>query len=324
MDIEDSEGCSNDFLAVKEGQDNSTLFRKCGSIIGENGYRTMGNQCQVIFRSDEDLNTTYSGFQLKLSVTPCSLSNQCGKSEIAPYNLVNETASTLLVSNLIANPQSWPWHVSIFYHSNRICAGSLIGGRFIVTAAHCFRFSSSPSSYLVVFDSSGNFSNIESIKVHPDFGVAKDFDADIAVIKLSPTFTSTVPNVCLGLRQNCELSNCLVIGYNIHFRGQKIDNNNDVLKQFSVPVVSSDICTKQFPNLANHLTNRMVCGGNIDIGPDTCEGDSGGAMLCQCGNQDRWHLKGLVSFGAGCSSTASPGVFTKVDSFTNWIENQLI
>ena len=50
---------------------------------------------------------------------------------------------------------------------------------------------------------------------------------------------------------------------------------------------------------------------------DSCAGDTGGPVVC---NDE---LQGLVSKGVGCARRNSPGVYTKVCYFTEWIKDEI-
>lgn len=75
----------------------------------------------------------------------CTLfSAGCGKRPI----------STRVVGGINAEPNSWPWQISLrvkargkLYH---ICGGSLISPTHVVTAAHCVVQNAAPSRYKVV------------------------------------------------------------------------------------------------------------------------------------------------------------------------------
>ena len=75
----------------------------------------------------------------------CTLfSAGCGKRPI----------STRVVGGINAEPNSWPWQISLrvkargkLYH---ICGGSLISPTHVVTAAHCVVKNAAPSRYKVV------------------------------------------------------------------------------------------------------------------------------------------------------------------------------
>lgn len=54
------------------------------------------------------------------------------------------------------------------------------------------------------------------------------------------------------------------------------------------------------------------------------QGDSGGPVQIRSTHQDGfiYHIVGVTSFGILCGTTA-PGVYTRVSSFIEWIENEV-
>ena len=57
----------------------------------------------------------------------------------------------------------------------------------------------------------------------------------------------------------------------------------------------------------------MICGGDQNL--DTCQGDSGGPLICSI--DDKAILVGIVSHGSGCGEAGKPGIYGKVDFFSN-------
>ena len=65
----------------------------------------------------------------------------------------------------------------------------------------------------------------------------------------------------------------------------------------------------------------QICSGYVEGGTDTCQGDSGGPMVCfQDGS---WKLVGITSWGIGCAERKSPGVYTRVTDYLDWISEQI-
>lgn len=60
-------------------------------------------------------------------------------------------------------------------------------------------------------------------------------------------------------------------------------------------------------------------------GKDSCNGDSGGPLAYRRNNGalEPWYQVGIVSFGTSRCGTGSPGVYTRVTAFVNWIATHL-
>uniref|UniRef100_A0A8B9S8A6 Transmembrane serine protease 4 n=1 Tax=Apteryx owenii TaxID=8824 RepID=A0A8B9S8A6_APTOW len=86
------------------------------------------------------------------------------------------------------------------------------------------------------------------------------------------------------------------------------------LQEAKVKLIDTRSC-----NLAAYhgdVTEKMLCAGLPQGGVDTCQGDSGGPLLYL---HDRWQVVGIVSWGQGCGTPSTPGVYTSVQAYLNWI-----
>ncbi|KAL6259697.1 anionic trypsin [Pogonomyrmex barbatus] len=70
--------------------------------------------------------------------------------------------------------------------------------------------------------------------------------------------------------------------------------------------------------MLNVHKEKQLCAGLPEGGRDACQGDSGGPLLCN-GTQ-----VGIVSWGEGCARPNSPGVYSRVDFYLEWLNETIV
>jgi secreted trypsin-like serine protease len=55
--------------------------------------------------------------------------------------------------------------------------------------------------------------------------------------------------------------------------------------------------------------DSQICAGEYNGGKDSCQGDSGGGLFVNetVGNESRYVVSGIVSYGDGCAVPGLPG-----------------
>ena len=59
------------------------------------------------------------------------------------------------------------------------------------------------------------------------------------------------------------------------------------------------------------------------LGEDSCKGDSGGPLVYREGADDPWYQVGVVSFGTKKCGAGTPGVYTRVSAYMDWISKNM-
>ncbi|CAG0915203.1 unnamed protein product [Notodromas monacha] len=92
------------------------------------------------------------------------------------------------------------------------------------------------------------------------------------------------------------------------------------LRQLKIPLLPTRECSKYADTYKIRLGDQHLCAGVRGSSKGPCVGDSGGPLQCFLRTENRWVLRGVVSFGAGCADPEFPDIFTNVSHHLGWID----
>ena len=230
------------------------------------------------------------------------------------------------------------WQVDV----DMVCGGSIISEWHILTAAHCIKDTDVP-----VFIHAGSSikpggirRRVAKVIVHERYGKEIDDKSDdiaILVLENPLKFSKFVAPISLPPK-----GHKISPGTKLYVTGWG-DTKFDGLSPFRlhgtfVKVVPQEYCRKMYQF---NIIDSMICAGNLEDGKDTCnvicsqlpasiplkslsfkfQGDSGGPLALIEG--DCQILVGITSFGMDCGKKEAPAVYTRVESYLDWIQDRI-
>jgi secreted trypsin-like serine protease len=236
----------------------------------------------------------------------------CNAVEVTERSLVARARATADKRIVGGEPAvNAPWMVAILDGSFQYCGGTLITPDTVLTAAHC-NVQPGDSVFMGSTDLSqgGQHIGITKVKSHGDYNSVLSSN-DIALVFLERDVVFDPASVSLGAPTVGDP--VTAFGWGFTAEGGPATN---ILQEVTVSVVDPNECQKVYGNIDRDI---MVCAGVPEGGKDACQGDSGGPLMNRFDS-----VVGITSFGFGCARPGVPGVYTRADSFVDWIESCLV
>jgi secreted trypsin-like serine protease len=220
-----------------------------------------------------------------------------------------------------------PWQVGLLAANiisdfdAQFCGGVWIGGRTVVTSAHCVVNRAASDIHLIanVVDLDSRPQRIAIKKIWPNMSFqwaqSPPRSNDLVVLELY----NDLPVHHLAIPEESTEKAMLVVGAKARVTGWGVVNRAGdkaaILQGGQLLVSSMDACRKSY---GNDLKANQFCAGTGK--PDTCRGDSGGPLSIKDEQGNSW-LVGLITWGPTKCGEGS-GVYTRVVAQRGYITEQ--
>jgi hypothetical protein len=263
-----------------------------------------------------------------------ALAIQCSDYECGRRSPNITNVGPYIIGGQYAYRGAWPWQVMLKVDGDFWCGGSLINDRWILTAAHCTRSTSSQvsaSRYTIRLGATMNSDSdpdavnatVDRVFTHPSYDSYYIVN-DVGLLRLSQPiqFTDTIRPICLPDNETDidSFKVCVATGFG---RTSYYDSVATRMLQVRLNVLPISSCFSSFDWVTSDAIFNIYRNTVICLGPDpryktgTCKGDSGGPLACQDANGS-WKVIGVTSFGVNyCSESYD----ARVQAFLPWIHN---
>uniref|UniRef100_A0A8C3PVL8 Complement C2 n=1 Tax=Chrysolophus pictus TaxID=9089 RepID=A0A8C3PVL8_CHRPC len=220
-----------------------------------------------------------------------------------------------------------PWHVVLRTGVQQRCAGTLLGGRWVLTAAHCFLGGESPHDWSAQL-AGGQEVSIRGWNLHEDFdirarvaqGVPEFYDYDVALVELEKELgdTGAPRRICIPCTEDANRALRMAPGTTCQKQEVELLGHTRVPAEFvSLEGKRLSVRIKEQKERASCLggavqpglphanasvkdvvTERFLCSGQ-ESGSEqedaACKGESGGSLFVE--RRHRFLQVGILSWG---------------------------
>ncbi|MDF4333187.1 serine protease [Vibrio parahaemolyticus] len=243
---------------------------------------------------------------------------------------IQNDVSTRIIGGEPANTSDWKFIASLVRKGQptsigHFCGGSFLGGKYVLTAAHCVEGLNADDLDIVLGlydqnrESQAQRIAVNNIYSHTAYN-SHTTNNDIALIELEHSVDSATIDLATP-----EVLDSVRVGDKLHVAGWGNTSTTDrvyptVLQQVDLEYVDRAICQNLSGNYSN-VSDDGICAGYYWGGKDSCQGDSGGPLIVDDNGINK--LLGVVSWGDGCAQPNAYGVYANVAHFQHngWIDS---
>ncbi|XP_069671682.1 chymotrypsin-1-like [Periplaneta americana] len=217
-----------------------------------------------------------------------------------------------------ATQNEFPFVVSLLYHGDPQCTGTIINRCHVLTAAHCINGTTFDewtvkAGFYIKGDPNTIERKVKCLKLHYNYVVKRNKAFDIAIMDVTQPFefnAAVQPVIFPEFHQELRVgTQATVVGWGLS-QFQPTIVRPLVLQALEVVTISKRQCKQRWTNL-----NRTICAVESTTQKSSCYGDSGGPLMV--GNV-QW---GLISRGTTNCTADKPLKFLEVSMFTEWIKH---
>nr|AAL56439.1 plasminogen-like protein [Oikopleura dioica] len=308
--------------AIKPGNDDKTVVTCKCNVGRQSGCHWVSAGNVIIDDEKRDEKNFVQNWFCKDIISPDqledlqNLKNIETLTEIPTYR-IPPNLKCPIVGGVTAIPHSWPWIASLWF-GRFGCGGTIIGEKTVLTAAHCCDGVKSGDHLFFEKDFGEEEHRVKRVFVHPGYS-RRTMQNDICILAVEDIGLErrpTVDRACLPQPDWLPATGtrCWAAGWGVTEKGTFPTD----LQEVDLDILSSEQCSNG-ANFGYVDERSMFCAGG-EGGKDGCQGDSGGPLICTDESGKIPIVTGITSWGIGCGVAETPGVWTKVSSYLDWID----